>query len=48
MVEGADNAKSRATALELLTMLRDRHFDTGDKRRATVIRVVDDMMEELF
>ncbi len=48
VVEGADNAQSRATALELLTMLRDRHFDTGDKRRATVIRVVDDRIEDLL
>jgi glutamate synthase domain-containing protein 3 len=48
VVQGADNAKSRATAVELLTMLRDRHFYTGDKRRATVIRVAEDMLEALF
>jgi glutamate synthase domain-containing protein 1/glutamate synthase domain-containing protein 3 len=48
IVQGADNAKSRATAIELLSMLRDRRFDTGDKRRATVVRVVDDMLEALF
>ena len=48
VVHGADNAKSRATAIELLTMLRDRHFFTGDKRRATVIWVVEKMLEELF
>jgi glutamate synthase domain-containing protein 1/glutamate synthase domain-containing protein 3 len=48
VVQGADNAKSRATAIELLSMLRDRRFDTGDKRRATVVRVVDDMLEALF
>ncbi len=47
-VEGADNAKSRATALELLTMLRDRHVDTGNKRRATVICVADEMLEALL
>ena len=29
-------------------MLRDRHFDTGDKRRSTVIRVADDMLEALL
>ena len=48
VVRGADNAKSRSTAIELLTMLRDRHFFTGDKRRATIIRVAEQMLEELF
>lgn len=48
VAQGADNAKSRSTAVELLTMLRDRHFDTGDKRRATVIWVLDKMLETLF
>jgi glutamate synthase domain-containing protein 1/glutamate synthase domain-containing protein 3 len=48
LVEGADNAKSRATAVEVLSMLHDRRFYTGDKRRATVIRVVEDMLEALF
>ncbi len=48
VVQGADNATSRATAIELLTMLRDRHFQTGDKRRATVIWVADKMLEMLF
>jgi glutamate synthase domain-containing protein 1/glutamate synthase domain-containing protein 3 len=48
VVQGADNAKSRATAIELLSLLRDRRFDTGDKRRATVVRVVDDILEALF
>jgi glutamate synthase domain-containing protein 1/glutamate synthase domain-containing protein 3 len=48
VVQGADNATSRATAIELLTTLRDRHFFTGDKRRATVIWVVDQMLEALF
>jgi glutamate synthase domain-containing protein 1/glutamate synthase domain-containing protein 3 len=48
LVQGADSAKSRTTAIELLSMLRDRHFHTGDKRRATVIWVVEKMLEELF
>ncbi len=48
VVDGADNATSRKTAIELLTMLRDRRFYTGDKRRATVIWVVDKMIEALF
>ena len=48
VVQGADNAKSRSTAIELLSMLRDRHFYTGDKRRATVVWVVEEMLEALF
>ena len=36
VIQAADNAKSRAAAIELLTMLHDRRFPTGDKRRATV------------
>jgi glutamate synthase domain-containing protein 1/glutamate synthase domain-containing protein 3 len=48
LVEGAGNAKSRETAAAVLTMLHDRRFYTGDKRRATVIRVVEDALEELF
>ena len=48
VVQGAENATSRAAAIELLTMLRDRHFYTGDKRRATVIWVVEQMLETLF
>jgi glutamate synthase domain-containing protein 1/glutamate synthase domain-containing protein 3 len=48
VVQGADNAKSRATAVELLSLLRDRYFYTGDKRRATVVWVVEKMLEALF
>jgi glutamate synthase domain-containing protein 3 len=48
VVQGADNAKSRATAIELLTRLRDQHFFTGDKRRATVVWVVEKMLNALF
>jgi glutamate synthase domain-containing protein 3 len=48
VVDGADNATSREAAIELLTMLRDRRFYTGDKRRSTVIWVVDKMLETLL
>ncbi len=48
VVHSADNAKSRATAIEALTLLRDRPFDTGQKRRATVVWVVEKSLEELF
>ncbi len=48
IVQCAGTAKSRATAIKLLSMLRDRRFDTGDKRRATVIRLVEDTLEKLL
>ncbi len=48
VVQGADNARSRAAAIEVLSLLRDRIFYTGDKRRATVVWVVEKMLEALF
>lgn len=48
VVDCADNAQSRATAIELLTMMRDRPFPMGDKRRSTAVWVVDQMLERLF
>jgi glutamate synthase domain-containing protein 1/glutamate synthase domain-containing protein 3 len=48
VVDCADNAKSRSTAIELLTRIRDRHFYTGDKRRATIVCVAEQMLEALF
>jgi glutamate synthase domain-containing protein 1/glutamate synthase domain-containing protein 3 len=47
-VESADSAAARATAIEVLTMAHDRRFDTGDKRRATVIQVLEESIERLF
>ena len=48
IVQGAGNARSRSTAVDVLTKLRDRHFFTGDKRRATVVWVVEKALESLF
>ena len=48
VLAAADNPKSCAAAIELLTKLHDRRFPTGDKRRATVVRVVEDALDELF
>ncbi len=48
VVQGADSPKSRVAAIELLTLLHDRRFDTGDKRRATVIQVIEETIERLF
>jgi len=48
VLAGADSAKSRAAAVDLLTNLHDRRFATGNKRRATVINVLEETLDELF
>jgi glutamate synthase domain-containing protein 3 len=48
IVSRADSATTRATAIEALTMLHDRRFDTGDKRRSSVLRVLEDSLDRLF
>jgi glutamate synthase domain-containing protein 1/glutamate synthase domain-containing protein 3 len=48
IVDGATDAATIATAVEALTLLRDRRFYYGDKRRATVIRVFNIMLARLF
>jgi glutamate synthase domain-containing protein 1/glutamate synthase domain-containing protein 3 len=48
VLQAAGDAESRAAAIELLTLLHDRRFDTGDKRRATVIQVVEQTLDRLF
>ncbi|MGD0500569.1 MAG: glutamate synthase [Bryobacteraceae bacterium] len=48
LVHGAGSVKSRAATLELLTLLHDRPFDTGDKRRATVIQLAEQAIERLL
>ena len=48
LIRGADTQKSRAATLELLTLLHDRPFDTGDKRRATVIQVIEEAIDRLL
>jgi glutamate synthase domain-containing protein 3 len=48
VLAGADNSKSRAAAVELLTRLHDRRFATGNKRRATVISLIEETLDELF
>jgi glutamate synthase domain-containing protein 1/glutamate synthase domain-containing protein 3 len=48
LFQGADSPKARATAIELLSMVRNRRLDTGDKRRATVNQVTDEALERLF
>jgi len=48
LVFKGDNAKSRATAIELLSLLRDRRFDTVISAGQLLVRVVDDILEALF
>jgi glutamate synthase domain-containing protein 1/glutamate synthase domain-containing protein 3 len=48
IVDGVDNGRTKATAIEALTMLYDRRFDTGDKRRATVLPVLEETLMRLF
>ena len=48
VLAGADGSKSWAGAIDLLTRLHDRHFPTGDKRRATVIQVIEETLDQLF
>ena len=46
--QGADSAKARATAVETFSMLLDRRYDTGDKRRSTVLEVIEESLERLL
>ena len=46
--EVADNGPAKTAAIEALTLLRDHRFDTGDKRRSSVLRVLDDALTRLF
>ncbi|HEX7500085.1 MAG TPA: glutamate synthase, partial [Polyangia bacterium] len=48
IVVAADNGRAKATAVEALTLLHDRRFDTGDKRRATVLPVLEETLMRLF
>jgi glutamate synthase domain-containing protein 1/glutamate synthase domain-containing protein 3 len=48
IVEAADNGPGKATAIEALTLLIDRRYDTGSKRRSTVLQVLDETLIRLF
>jgi glutamate synthase domain-containing protein 1/glutamate synthase domain-containing protein 3 len=48
VLEAATDPRSRAAAVELLTLLHDQRFDTGDKRRATLVQVVEETLDRLF
>lgn len=48
VVAGSDHGRAKATAIEALTLLYDRRFDMGDKRRATVLPVLEETLMRLF
>jgi len=48
LADGADSLQARMTALEALTVLHDRRFDLGDKRRATAIEAVEASIDRLL
>ncbi len=48
IVAATDNGRAKATAIEALTLLYDRRYDTGDKRRATVLPVLEETLMRLF
>jgi glutamate synthase domain-containing protein 1/glutamate synthase domain-containing protein 3 len=48
VVAKASTTQSRITAIAALTLLHDRSFDTGDKRRSSVVRVLEDTLDRIF
>jgi glutamate synthase domain-containing protein 3 len=48
IVVAAGNGPALGTAIEALTQLLDRRFDTGDKRRSTVLQVLEESLFSLF
>jgi glutamate synthase domain-containing protein 1/glutamate synthase domain-containing protein 3 len=48
VLAGTDSSKSRAAAIEVLTKLHDRRFPTGDKRRASVVQLIEETLDQVF
>ena len=48
IVKAADDAPSKLTAIEAITWLHDRHYYTGDKRRSSVLYVLEQTLTQLF
>jgi glutamate synthase domain-containing protein 1 len=46
--DAADNGPRKATAIEALSLLQDRRYPVGDKRRASVLQVIDETLREIF
>ncbi|MCY3024268.1 MAG: glutamate synthase [Planctomycetota bacterium] len=45
---GGNNGALKATAIEALTLLHDRRYDVGDKRRCSVLQLLDDTLKAVF
>jgi len=48
VLAGADSETARQTAIAVLTQCHDIRFDTGDKRRSTVLQVFEESLDRLF
>lgn len=48
LVDGTGHGQDRLTALQALTLLHDRRYDTGTKRRSTVLQVVEESIDRLL
>jgi glutamate synthase domain-containing protein 1/glutamate synthase domain-containing protein 3 len=48
VVDEARQGEGMPAAIEALTLLRDRRCDTGNKRRSSLLRVIDEALEALF
>jgi glutamate synthase domain-containing protein 1/glutamate synthase domain-containing protein 3 len=48
LVLASDNGRRKATAIEAMTLLLDRRYDTGQKRRSTVTAVLEETIFRLL
>ncbi|MDP6544561.1 MAG: glutamate synthase [Phycisphaerae bacterium] len=48
LLKAADDAPAKLTAVEALTWLHDHHYYTGDKRRSSVLYVLEQTLTQLF
>jgi glutamate synthase domain-containing protein 1/glutamate synthase domain-containing protein 3 len=46
--DAVDNGHAKETAIEALTLLHDQRYDTGNKRRSTVLQVIAEALLRLF
>ena len=48
IVAAADDSNAKLTAVEAITWLHDHHYYTGDKRRSSVLYVLEETLRKLF
>jgi len=48
IVAAADDSNAKLTAVEAMTWLHDHHYYTGDKRRSSVLYVLEETLRKLF